>query len=228
MAVNRPIQRFNIFNRAKKHLGEDAKYFMPAPRAIGSLSQIKPSLYPHLEGQSGFRSIKQKRLEAIKKRNETLLERTTNENQALLSSNSEVPTVTKSFSETINDDRLIIQAGNSLPQVIKTVTTIEPQTKAPSSDLVNQVDATFLPTDQLEPEVRELLDAGAVQPRHQPDPRLTQLVKRPKPLQLNPINRPAKPSELESKHQVQQIESADSVDIPPINMDKQDSKSNLR
>lgn len=35
-AVMRPIQRFNIYNRARNYLGPDAKYFRPAPRAIGS------------------------------------------------------------------------------------------------------------------------------------------------------------------------------------------------
>lgn len=51
--VNRPIQRFNVYNRAKKYLGPDAKYFKPAPRAIGPMSQnTKPLQYPHLTGGS--------------------------------------------------------------------------------------------------------------------------------------------------------------------------------
>lgn len=38
-AISRPIQRFNIENRAKDHLGVDAKYFKPAPRITAPSSQ---------------------------------------------------------------------------------------------------------------------------------------------------------------------------------------------
>jgi Fe-S cluster biosynthesis and repair protein YggX len=131
MAVNRPIQRFNIFNRAKKYLGPDAEYFMPAPRAIGALSQAKPSQYPHLEGKSSFKSIKQKRLNAIAERNQKLLTNEANNNQNLSESNENlVQETTKSFSETKNDDKLVINVSNKLP-VIKTVTRLETSSTPP-------------------------------------------------------------------------------------------------
>lgn len=74
--VSRPLQRFNIENRSKKYLGPEAKYFKPAPRAIGSLSLIdgKPPQYPYLEGGGGFKSIKQRRLQAIESKRDQLLE----------------------------------------------------------------------------------------------------------------------------------------------------------
>lgn len=115
--VNRPLQRFNIYNRSKKYLGPDAKKFMPAPRAIGALSlnNWKPSQYPHLE--SGYKSIKQRRLDAINKRQQL---------EGLPSgSTSESDKQPKSFSETENDDDLIIEASNKL-EVTKTVIKIDP------------------------------------------------------------------------------------------------------
>lgn len=117
--VNRPMQRFNIYNRSKKYLGPDAKKFMPAPRAIGALSQNnwKPSQYPHLE--SGYKSIKQKRLDAVNRQKQLELP---------LESTSESGNVPKSYSENKLDDHLIIDASNKL-EVTKTVIKIEPPDK---------------------------------------------------------------------------------------------------
>lgn len=89
--ISRPIQRFNIENRAKKYLGPDASKFKPAPRAIGpiagrSLKQLsKPSTPP--------------------------------KNVGLLLSDE----IKKPFSETEDDDKMVINSSNKL-QVNKTVT----------------------------------------------------------------------------------------------------------
>lgn len=118
--VARPIQRFNIESRAKKHLGEDAKYFKPAPRAIGPLTKLGPSQYAHLEG-GGFKSIKQKRLEAIQSRNQRLLEsdqsRPQIESSSQKSFRDRVNAIAKSFSETRRDDELIIESLPRLPAI---------------------------------------------------------------------------------------------------------------
>lgn len=65
----RPMKRFNVYNRAQKYLGPDAKYFMPAPRAIGPMSNQGKNLiqYPHLIGGNSFKSVQQRRLEAIER-----------------------------------------------------------------------------------------------------------------------------------------------------------------
>lgn len=117
--VNRPLQRFNIYNRSKKYLGPDAKKFMPAPRAIGALSQNnwKPSQYPHLE--SGYKSIKQRRLDAVNKQKHLELPS---------ESSSESGNQPKSYSENRLDDDLIIGASNKL-EVTKTVVKINPSDK---------------------------------------------------------------------------------------------------
>lgn len=111
-SVNRPLQRFNIYNRSKKYLGPDAKKFMPAPRAIGALSQNdwRGSQYPHLE--PGYKSIKQKRLAALNKPNQ-------------LEASKSQPKLSKSFSETKTDDNLIIEASHKLA-VMKTIVRIQP------------------------------------------------------------------------------------------------------
>lgn len=93
-SVNRPIQRFNVYNRSKKHLGPDAKYFKPAPRAIGPMSQTSsPIQYPHLTDGS-------RHLEEI--------------------SREPVASLPKSFSETEQDDSLVKEATPKL-DVKKTV-----------------------------------------------------------------------------------------------------------
>lgn len=113
-AIARPIQRYNIENRSKKYLGPDAKNFMPAPRAIGAMSQIdKPVQYPHL--QSGFKSMRQKRLEASKSMGTSMVPSETEKINSIL---------TKSFSETELDDDLVIKAASRLA-VNKSVKIIE-------------------------------------------------------------------------------------------------------
>jgi len=117
-ATKRPLQRFNIYNRSKKYLGEDSKYFFPAPRAIGPVSKIGPSQYPHLEGGLGnFKSVKQRRLEAIAKSNSTL-----------------------STSQMKKDVSLVIDTAQKLP-VIKTIVKKSPQTsveqEVQSTDLIH-------------------------------------------------------------------------------------------
>lgn len=66
----RPVLRFNVNNRAKKYLGPEAPKFMPAPRAIGPMSQAKkPVVYPHLAHGENFKSVQTKRLQAMDKYN---------------------------------------------------------------------------------------------------------------------------------------------------------------
>lgn len=60
--VMKPIQRFNIENRAVKYLGPESKYFKPAPRAIGASIErgYKGIEYPHLEETRGFKNVHQR------------------------------------------------------------------------------------------------------------------------------------------------------------------------
>lgn len=306
-SVSRPLQRFNIYNRAKKYLGEDAKYFAPAPRAIGALSKIGPSRYPHLEGGGYFKSIKQKRLEALQNRHQKTIESHLPDRANSSAQPSATIATAKSFSETRADDNMIIELSNKLP-VVKIVTKVENQknqldtnnlkksssrplpklTNLPLQDpasiwvvdktrpgrlsleqlqelMINkladdlywtpkkisetynikeeyaenlikylkqiriiispriaklldytarnnpvyqatkhviyhvdkslrtetdrQFDNMYLPTDEIDEEIRELINAGAMQARQQPDPSLRALIKRPQPLRLNPINK---------------------------------------
>lgn len=314
-SISRPIQRFNIYNRSKKYLGGDAKYFMPAPRAIGALSQSSISQYPHLEGSSPFKSVKQRRMEAIARRNQRLLEGTTAIEESAKGLSPKTNSSVRSFSETKQDDKVVIETSNKLP-VIKTVTIVEnpkradaaasdnevsarPPRPLPTSTnlqlsdpaviwrvdkvppgrldldklqqlminkladdaywtpkqlsetynisekyaaniteyfkqiriiispgiankldyvarndpryqackdiiyyvdpslrtpLERQYDDTFLPTDELDPEVRRVLQGS--QRQMTPDPRLTGLIKRPKPLRFEPENRPTRTSQI--------------------------------
>lgn len=134
-SISRPIQRFNIYNRAKKYLGEDAKYFTPAPRAIGSLSQNSSSQYPHLEGPSGFKSVKQRRLEAIVRRNQRLLEQ--EETGEDVDQNSDGTNDKKAFSETKQDDRVVIESSTKLPAI----RTVSLETSKSSDKLPNAGEA---------------------------------------------------------------------------------------
>lgn len=122
-ATKRPLQRFNIYNRSKKYIGEESQNFFPAPRAIGPLTKIGPSQYPHLEAGrgGGFKSVKQRRVEAIAARNDRLLQ-ITEEQRSLDRDNEGV----RSYSEIRHDDRLVIEGSNKLP-VIKTVERIKPK-----------------------------------------------------------------------------------------------------
>lgn len=107
----RPIQRFNVSNRAKKYLGPDAKAFMPAPRAIGSLVEQggKPSQYPHLESK-GFLSVRQRRLQALSR----------DEDRKQLEDPKS--NTTKSLpSKAREENNLVIEAATKL-SIIKTVT----------------------------------------------------------------------------------------------------------
>lgn len=108
--TKKPLQRFNIIERSKKYIGQDSQHFFPAPRAIGSLSQIGPSQYPHLECRDGFKSISERRLKALEIRKRQLLEAENNSDKKLL----EMP---KSFSETRKDDELVIDAISRLPAI---------------------------------------------------------------------------------------------------------------
>lgn len=110
-ATIRPLQRFNVENRSKKYLGPEAKYFKPAPRAIGAMSRLsgKPPQYPHLS-EGGFISLRQKRLQAMQ--NDTLLPSQTD-------SDLVVP-IRKSFSKFESDDSLIRGNANRL-NVLKSV-----------------------------------------------------------------------------------------------------------
>lgn len=114
--LQRPIQRYNVANRAKKYLGPEAKHFMPAPRAIGSLADRggKPSQYPHLEGK-GFFSLRQRRLESLNRDREqdSLLVNSTDSRLKELSGGTEK-----------SDYNLIIEASNKL-SIIKTVTKLD-------------------------------------------------------------------------------------------------------
>lgn len=56
----KPMQRYNVYNRALKYLGPDAKRFFPAPRAIGNPDGIKSLPYPHLSAK-GRRGLAQKK-----------------------------------------------------------------------------------------------------------------------------------------------------------------------
>lgn len=56
--VSRPLQRFNIENRAVKYLGPDAAKYSPAPRAIGPISGLSLRELPRYPG---FKSVSGKR-----------------------------------------------------------------------------------------------------------------------------------------------------------------------
>lgn len=115
--VSRPIQRFNIYNRSKRYLGPDADRFTPAPRAIGPLSQISPSQYPHLESGSGYRSTRQRRLDALAKNSGAT------QDPLLADTQSTTLKLPKSFSETASDDNFIRQLSSKL-EVTKSVTNL--------------------------------------------------------------------------------------------------------
>lgn len=128
-SISRPLQRFNIANRAKKYIGEEAKYFTPAPRAIGALTLKGSTQYPHLQELSRFKSVKQRRLDAIAERNQKLLEKSSaahsdgGSSEDSLTNTNQITTggSNKSFSEIKQDDELVIETSNKLP-AIRTVT----------------------------------------------------------------------------------------------------------
>jgi len=120
-AIIRSAQRFNVANRAKKYLGPDAEYFEPAPRAIGSLSLEPPKKYPHLE--KGFRSVRERRLLALRKDAPTLDE----------SKPAEISAPT-SLSITESDDSLVREVSSKL-LVTKTVQIEERSNKAEAVDV---------------------------------------------------------------------------------------------
>ena len=129
-SIRRPLQRFNIANRAKNFLGEDAKHFMPAPRAIGAVSKLGPIQYPHLEGGGSFKSLRQRRLEALQSRRQKAIESTHSHDHGLQ----------RAFSETEKDDNLVIEASNKL-EVVKTVKLVtSQQPNAPDKELTKTTD----------------------------------------------------------------------------------------
>lgn len=110
-SVHRPLQRFNVYNRAKKYLGPDAKYFRPAPRAIGPMSELsKPIQYPHLTGG--------------------------NKSAGKLSSTDPVALLPKSFSETEQDDCFVRETADKLD--VKKTTVIINNTAQPDDKLVQK------------------------------------------------------------------------------------------
>lgn len=123
----RPLMRFNVENRSKKYLGPDAKKFMPAPRAIGSMSLNGPSQYPHLEGGRGFLSLKQKRLKALESPENTdgtgLVPTDNRDRITDLAAN-------RSYSRTEADDNLVREASINLE--VKKLIKLSP---APMSEL---------------------------------------------------------------------------------------------
>lgn len=137
--IARPIQRFHIEGRAKKYLGEESKYFMPAPRAIGSLSKQGISQYPHLENTGKFKSVAQRRQEAIASRNQKLLEAsttttTTAKSISLVEANDSTTTLPqKSFSEIKQDDDLVIEASMNRLPVIRTMPLLDKPPEALAS-----------------------------------------------------------------------------------------------
>lgn len=112
--ISRPLQRFNIENRAVKYLGPESKKWTPSPRAIGPISGLSLKELPRYDHLSpGYKSIAQKRRTAIESKKLTDVDH--------------VPKL-KSYSEDEKDDNLVIKASNEL-DVIKTITRIEPAPK---------------------------------------------------------------------------------------------------
>lgn len=152
----RPIQRFNVANRSKKYLGPEAKHFMPAPRAIGSLVDRggKPSQYPHLEGK-GFFSLRQRRLEALNR---------DDDDQNLLDKPSDSRPKELSSGAKKSDYNFIIEASNKL-SIIKTVTKLD----------LDELKLT-LDSNKSEVEPTAALEEPA---KHRPLPKLTNLQRGP-------------------------------------------------
>lgn len=154
----RPIQRFNVANRAKKYLGPDAKAFMPAPRAIGSLVAQggKASQYPHLEGK-GFLSVRQRRLQA--------LSRDRDKHEKLEDSSAGT---TKRLPDRVRDENnLVIEAASKL-SIIKTVTKLD----------MNELNATIDGNKAGDSETTALEDPKQRQ-MDRPLPKLTQIQRDP-------------------------------------------------
>lgn len=112
-ATIRPLQRFNVANRSKKYLGPEAKYFKPAPRAIGAMSKLtgKPPQYPHIT-DGGFMSLSRKRSDMLSR------------NQLPSSEEKKLQLSPKSFSAVMKDDNLVRGVAEKL-RVLKTVIPID-------------------------------------------------------------------------------------------------------
>lgn len=259
MTVNRPLQRFNIANRARKHLGVDAKYFKPAPRAISpgfksisssssiiksfsetinddrlvieasnSLPVIKTVIKNELSSPDLVKQEKPARplpksssLQLsdpaviwhvdkvppgrldLNKLQELMINKLADDDYWTPHKIAEVYNIKEEYAENITkyfkQIRIIISPGlaKNLDYVARndpvyqaTKHIVYHVDKSLRSEHDKQFDATFLPTDNPDPEIKELLEASALQRRQQPDLRLTQLVKRPKPLKIGSVNEP--------------------------------------
>lgn len=277
-SVNRPIQRFNVYNRAKKYLGPDAKFFKPAPRAIGPMSQTSsPIQYPHLtDGGKHLGESSREPVACLPKsfseseQDDSLVKEATpkldvKKTVVMIGNKDGSPdevTTTRSMPKLTNLGRrdpadiwdidktppgrlslhmfqemmlnrlgegeeftpqkiaerykireeyaeslikyvkqvrivvsprmgkLLDYVGKDNPAYQSTKHLVYHVDKSLRNDVDKAYDKMYLPTDELDPEIRELIDSGGIVPTQQfgEVAKVQRLIKRPAPLRLNPVN----------------------------------------